>query len=79
MRCTQKATYHRGTEEALTTVSSGEWNYREEKVKNRASTPMFHGLPLYSFSLQYICAACTFKTTCFDLMKTAMELWASAF
>lgn len=68
----------RGAKETLTTVSSGKWNYREENVKNRASTFMFHVL-LYSFSLWYISAAYTFKTTCFDLMRLDVKLWANPF
>lgn len=38
-----------GDKETLSTVSSGKWNYREEKAKNGASTFMFPVL-LYSLS-----------------------------
>lgn len=67
-----------GDKETLSSVSSGKWNYREEKAKNGASTFMFPVL-LYSLSLPYICAAYTFKTTRFDFVRKDVELWQVRF
>lgn len=52
MRRAQRELHPKGEDtEALAAVSSGKWNYKEERVKNRASIFMFHVL-LCFFSLQ---------------------------